>query len=123
MIIALVLNADETVVPIVEGTVLRIYDAVKKQIQDYENPAQFLQEGRRGATLSFAEDKGATVFVAPPQTFCELSYEKAVKDGIHFISLERSLSFPELLRLLESGQLNIGDKLSGDEIAPSQIVH
>ena len=35
----------------------------RQQNQDFPNPALGLTEGRRGATLRFAEGKGAKVFV------------------------------------------------------------
>lgn len=121
MIIAAVLDKDENILPIVEGTVLRVYNTNTKEYVDYENPALHLEEGRRGATLNFSEEKGATAFVTPPQTFCELSYAKAKKDEIQFFQLEQKISFKDFQQLLDNNKLQIKNELPVQDIAPSGI--
>lgn len=121
MLIAAVLNEEENILPIVDGTILRIYNTNTKEHIDYENPALHLEEGRRGATLNFAEEKGVTAFVAPPQTFCELSYTKAKKDEIQFFHLEQQISFKEFQQRLDNNKLRIKNELPNEDIAPSGI--
>lgn len=121
MIIAAVIDKGENILPIVEGTILRIYNTNTNEHVDYENPALHLKEGRRGATLNFAEDKGATAFVTPPQTFCELSYAKAKKDEIQFFHLEQETTFREFQWLLDNNILQIKNELPEQDIAPSGI--
>lgn len=123
MIIAAALNEQEEIVPIVEGDVLRIYDADLKEFQDYPNPALQVEQGKRGKTLQFAEEKGAIAFVTPPQTFCELSYEKARKDQVQFYPIETSISFQQFLQLLENDEVQIEDELVEGNIAPSQVLN
>ncbi|NEU32155.1 hypothetical protein GN156_15495 [bacterium LRH843] len=121
MIIAAVVDQNEKILPIVDGIILRLYDTESKQYRDYENPALHLKKGRRGATLRFAEEKGASAFVAPPQTFCELSYEKARKVGIQFYHLDEQIVFHVFLQLIESNQLHIKPELSNENIEPSNV--
>ncbi|WP_068672224.1 hypothetical protein [Oceanobacillus sp. Castelsardo] len=119
MIIAAVLNEKKIIVPIVEGKVLRVYNSKKKTYEDLENPAIYLKEGRRGAALGYAKEKGAEAFVAPPQTFCDLSYEKAKNDGIQFYQLEESILFEQFEEKIKSNQLWSQSELPDNEIAPS----
>lgn len=121
MIIAAVIDKGENILPIVEGTILRIYNTNTKEHVDYENPALQLEEGKRGATLNFAEDKGVTAFVTPPQTFCERSYAKAKKDEIQFFHLEQKITFKEFQQLLDFNKLQIKNELPAQDIAPSGI--
>lgn len=119
MLIAVVLNEIKLIVPIVEGETIRIFDSEKSTYKDFENPAIHLKEGRRGAALKFAEEKGATAFVSPPQTFCELSYEKAKHDGIRFFQLEQTISYEQFVKKITSNQLGSQTELPENEIAPS----
>ncbi|MFS0750673.1 hypothetical protein [Oceanobacillus sp. 1P07AA] len=119
MIIASVLDEKEYIVPIVEGKTLRIFNSKTKQIEDFENPAVHLKEGRRGATLKFAEQKGAESFITPPQTFCELSYKKARTDGIQFFKLDNSIPFEQFEKQFHSNSIEQQSKLPENEIAPS----
>ncbi len=121
MIIAAVIDKAQKILPIVDGTILRLYNTDTKEYIDYENPALHLKEGRRGATLSFAEEKGATAFVTPPQTFCELSYAKAKKDEIQFFHLEQEITFKEFQALLDNNKLQIKNELPEEDIAPSGV--
>ena len=57
MFIAAIIDEEETILPIVEGSILRIYDAETQQKQGYPNPALGLTEGRRGTTLRFAKKR------------------------------------------------------------------
>lgn len=119
MLIAAVINEENIIVPIVEGSTLRIYDTEKKAYEDYDNPANHLKEGRRGAALRFAEEKGAFAFASPPQTFCELSYDKAKKDGIQFYQLEESVAYEKFIQKIEANELGSQTDLPEDEVAPS----
>jgi hypothetical protein len=119
MIIATVLNEKKIIVPIIEGKIIRFYDSEKKTYEDFENPAIHLNEGRRGAALRFAEEKGAMAFGTPPQTFCELSYEKAKSDGILFYQLEEGTSFEKFEEKVKSNRLRGQEELPTKEIAPS----
>ena len=119
MLIAAVLNENEIILPIVEGTVLRIYDTERKVTEDFPNPANDLTEGRRGAALKFAEEKGAKVFVAPPNTFCELSYNKAKKDNIKFFHISQGLSFTSFEQALEKQEIQVQSFLPENEVVPS----
>lgn len=123
MIIAAVLDLNEKILPIVEGSILRLYDTESKRFMDYENPALHVKEGRRGAALQFAEENGAIAFVTPPQTFCVLSYDKARKDKIQFYPIDKQLEFQEFQRLIENGQLQMTNILPDKDIAPSQVLN
>jgi len=121
MIIAAVLDEKENIVPIVDGKILRLYNTNTKESSDFAHPALHLKEGKRGATLHFAEEKGATAFVTPPHTFCELSYAKAKQDDIQFYHLEQPVSFQEFKDLLVAHKLLIRNELPDEEIVPSGI--
>lgn len=123
MLIALVLDEDDCILPIVEGTVLRIYNTETGAYQDYPNPAVGLTEGRRGATLQFAIDHGVEAFAAPPLTFCELSYEKARRESIAFLPLKPDTLFAEFQRLWPDLAHTIAAGLPAEEIAPSHSLN
>ncbi|MEC1718048.1 hypothetical protein [Schinkia azotoformans] len=122
MIIAVVIDKDEKIVPIVEGEKIRIYDTETNKYQEFPNPALALEEGRRGATLKFAEQKGATAFAAPPQTFCELSYEKAIEDQIKFFQLPLGLFFSQFKEQVDQKRIDSKGVLPRNEIAPSFVL-
>lgn len=121
MLVAAVIDLEETIVPFIEGTVIRIYDTETAKYEDFRNPAIDLKEGRRGAVLHFAEEKGAIAFVAPPQTFCELSYTKAQADKVKFYHLTTNVKFETFQKLLSLQLLKVQDALPADEIAPSYV--
>ncbi|EKN64012.1 hypothetical protein P9E76_05815 [Schinkia azotoformans] len=122
MIIAIVIDKDEKIVPIVEGEKIRIYDTETNEYQEFPNPALALEEGRRGSTLKFVEQKGATAFAAPPQTFCELSYEKAIEDQIKFFHLPLGLFFSQFKEQVDQKRIDSKGVLPRNEIAPSFIL-
>jgi hypothetical protein len=121
MAIAVVINDEGIVTPIVEGTVLRIIEQ-DGTAEDHRNPALDLTEGRRGATLRKAIELGATTFVAPPATFCELSYEKAQQEQVKFINIEANLTFSQVAEKIQSGAINATADLPADEVVPSAPV-
>lgn len=122
MIIAAVINEAEIILPIVEGTILRIYNTETKEQKDFPNPALGLTEGRRGATLRFAESNGANVFVAPPNTFCQLSYEAAQKDQVEFFHIAENTSYLQFEYALRNGEIAVQTSLPVEEIVPSQPI-
>lgn len=122
MLLAVIIDEKETILPIVEGSILRIYDTEAQQKQDYPNPALGLTEGRRGATLRFAEEKGATVFVAPPNTFCELSYQAAQKDQVKFFNIAANTSFQSFEQSLLKEEILVQTSLPEEEVVPSAPV-
>lgn len=117
MSIALTLNNENIITPIVEGTKLRIINKKSWTWEDFPNPALSFTEGRRGAALRFALAKGAHAFVAPPETFCELSYKKAVENQIDFYSIEAGKTFEDFVRLFKNGQLQVTKVLKTTELA------
>lgn len=119
MIIAAVIDEQEIIVPIVEGEKIRLYDTETKLYQEFSNPAAQLKEGRRGASLRFAEQRGAVAFAAPPQTFCELSYEKAVEDQVKFFHLAAPLPFSQFKEQIDQKTIAVQEILPENEIAPS----
>ena len=121
MAIAVVVNDDGIVTPIVEGTILRIIYK-DHSVEDFRNPALDLTEGRRGATLRKAIELGATTFVAPPETFCELSYKKAQEEKITFIHIEKNQTFADVVSQLKSNALEKSNELPAEEVVPSAPV-
>ncbi|MCC3357774.1 hypothetical protein [Bacillus sp. REN16] len=121
MLIAVVIDKTENIVPIVEGQKVRIYNTETSEYQEFPNPALELQEGRRGAALKFAEQKGAAAFAAPPQTFCELSYEKALANQIKFFHLPSVISFSQFTEQVNKRVIEVQETLPSDEIAPSFV--
>jgi len=119
MLIAAVIDEKETILPIVEGTILRIFDTETSRAEDFPNPAVQLKTGRRGATLQFAEEKGATTFVAPPNTFCELSYKAAQEDKVEFIHIPSDTAFPNFKQSFLNGEIKVQAFLPDKEILPS----
>jgi len=119
MLIALVLDQDENILPIIDGTIIRIYDTESENYRDYSNPALNMKEGRRGAVLSFVQEKGATVFASPPKTFCEISYAKAQENNIQFCPLSEIIKFDIFRKLLKNGKTSIENDLPAHEIVPS----
>ena len=121
MHVAAVIDHEGVIVPIVEGVKLRIYNTETGSFEEFENPALGLTEGRRGATLRFAIGKGAVAFASPPQTFCELSYEKAVEENIRFFHLEPGVSFDRFKEQLAGRLVTAEENLPLEEIAPSFV--
>lgn len=121
MAVAVVINDEGIVSPIVEGTVLRIIH--KDQIvEDFRNPALDLTEGRRGATLRKAIEQGATTFIAPPETFCELSYKKAQEEQIQFYNIDANQPFAQVAQQLKLGEITISKELPANEVVSSAPV-
>lgn len=121
MTIAVVVNDNGIVTPIVEGTTLRIIHK-DHSVEDFRNPALDLTEGRRGATLRKAIELGAITFIAPPETFCELSYKKAQEEQISFIKIEPNQSFAEVVAQFKSNALELSNELPAEEVVPSTPV-
>lgn len=119
MIIATVIDKEENIVPIAEGVEIRIYDTETSKYKDFPNPALELEKGRRGATLSFAGSEGATVFIAPPETFCELSYDKARKEDFKFYHIDFNWPFKQFEQKLIKGEIQLEESLPKVEIVPS----
>lgn len=121
MAIAVVVNDEGIVTPIVEGTILRIIQQ-DHSVEDLRNPALDLTEGRRGATLRKAIELGVTTFVAPPETFCELSYKKAQEEQISFINIPANQTFSQVAEQLKSGTIQQTNELPADEVVASAPV-
>lgn len=110
---AVVLNEQGIITPIVEGKIVRIVNG--ETHEDFDNPALQLTEGRRGAVLRFVLEKGVKVFVAPPNTFCELSYAAAKGKDVQFIAIESGVSFEQFVESTKTIQA----ELPAEEIVPS----
>jgi hypothetical protein len=121
MAIAIVINDEGIVTPIVEGTVLRILTK-DGTAEDHPNPALDVTEGRRGATLRKAIELGANSFVAPPATFCELSYEKAQQQQVTFINIAANQPFTQVVQQIKSGAISASANLPAEEVVPSAPV-
>jgi hypothetical protein len=121
MAIAVVVNDEGIVTPIVEGTVLRIIEK-DGSVEDYRNPALDLSVGRRGATLLKAMELGASVFVAPPATFCELSYEKAQQEQVKFFNIEANQTFKQVAEQIKSGAYIATAELPAGVVVPSSPI-
>lgn len=121
MAIAVVVNDEGIVTPIVEGTILRIINQ-DGTIEDFRNPALDLTEGRRGATLKKALEQGVTIFIAPPATFCELSYEKAQQEQVEFIHIEANQLFVDVVTAIQAGTYKKTAVLPAEDILPSAPV-
>ncbi|WP_099364640.1 hypothetical protein [Fredinandcohnia onubensis] len=120
MLLGMVLSNDkETIVPIVEGEIARIYDTETGQFTDAPNPALGLKEGRRGATVNWMVNNGVKILCAPPGMLCELSYSKAQEKQLTFYRLEPSTKFITLQNQIKSGQLNLSETLPDNEVEPS----
>ncbi|UAC48154.1 chemotaxis protein CheY [Bacillus aquiflavi] len=122
MTIAVVLNEQNMMTPIVEGTILRIVNEDDFSYEDFSNPALSLEKGRRGATLRFAIEKNATIFFAPPETFCELSYKKALEEEFAFYEMETGQSYATFENLLRKGQIQVSKQLRAVNVVPSAPV-
>lgn len=118
MSIAVVIDEHDIVQPIVEGTILRIIQDDFSCI-DLRNPALDVTEGRRGAALQAAIGQGATLFVAPPETFCQLSYEKARNEHISFFNIGPNEPFEKVLQAIQAGEIQGVTQLPESEIVPS----
>ncbi len=121
MAIAVLVNDEGIVTPIVEGTILRIIND-DQTVDDYRNPALDLTEGRRGATLKKAIELGATTFIAPPETFCELSYKKAQEEQIAFYQIERNVSFAQIVQAIRANTIQISGDLPAEQVVPSNPI-
>lgn len=110
---AVVLNDQQVITPIVEGTIVRIVNG--EQFEDFENPALQLTEGRRGAVLRFVLAKDVKTFVAPPNTFCELSYNAALENDVQFIHIASGITFEQFTQDVKTVQT----QLPAEEILPS----
>ncbi|KYD29193.1 hypothetical protein [Geobacillus sp. B4113_201601] len=119
MIIALVLDEQENVVPIIEGATIRLYHTSSQTYEDYPNIAKQLQAGRRSAVLRFAKEKGADAFASPPNMFCERSYAQAVEQQVKFYLLEQPIPFREFEKRWRNGLLSSSDRLPSEMIVAS----
>lgn len=117
MKIAAVVNKNNEIVPIVEGGEVVIFEAGSLVEERFANPALERTEGRRGATLSFAIDKGVSAFATPPQTFCQLSYAKAINSQIEFYRIAHQSSLADFKEQI--GQLQTRKGLPEEEVALS----
>ncbi|MEH7122324.1 hypothetical protein V7127_03645 [Bacillus sp. JJ1773] len=121
MKLGIVLAKDnETIVPIVEGEIARIYDTDTGECTDSPNPALGLTEGRRGATVKWMVSQGVKVLCAPPGMLCELSYSKAQEEQLKFFRLESGTKFNELKTKLKNGEVTLSVNLPNNEVEPSQ---
>lgn len=122
MTIAMVLSGNqELIVPIVEGEIIRLFNAETGDVQDFENPALQLENGKRGAVINWLNEKGVHVLCTPPSTLCELSYRAAQKEQFHYYRLKKDTSFSELKQLILSNTLELTEELPDNEIEPSVI--
>ncbi|WP_338448895.1 hypothetical protein R4Z09_22150 [Niallia oryzisoli] len=120
MKIAMVLSGEpEIIVPIVEGTVIRLYDTATGDVQDFENPALKLQSGKRGAVIKWLNESGVTILCAPPKMLCELSYEAAQKEDFQYYRITSGTSFSDLKKFITNNLLEITNELPEIEIEPS----
>ncbi|MEH7522652.1 hypothetical protein V7149_05110 [Bacillus sp. JJ1503] len=120
MLIGMILASDkETIVPIIEGEIARIYDTNTKEFSDSPNPALGQTEGRRGATVKWMVDRGVKVLCAPPSMLCELSYTRAQEEQFTFYRLEPGTTFEGFKTHLENGNASFSDCLPENEIEPS----
>ena len=65
MLIAAILDEEETILPIVEGSILRIYDTEAQQKQDYPNPALGLTEEEKRSNITFCGRKRSDCVCCP----------------------------------------------------------
>lgn len=113
-ILAAALKGEE-IVPIVEGDWVRIYNTETNGFEDHRNPALSVEEGRRGEVLKFVNNFNVTVFLAPPNTFCERSYDKAKEQDIQFVQLNPGTLFQQFLE----SSYQFSTELPQKEIVPS----
>ncbi|MFC5588690.1 hypothetical protein ACFPRA_07320 [Sporosarcina soli] len=117
MLIGMVLAKDkETIVPIVDGEIARIYNLESGEIIDSPNPAREVSEGKRGATVKWMVQNDVKVLCAPPGTLCELSYSRAQTENLNFCRVDPGTSFSSLKSHIENGELRIVDSLPNNEI-------
>lgn len=116
---ALALNDEEVIVPIVQGTIFRIYDNNLSHYSDFENPANLVSSGKRGKTIGFALEHNVEIFVSPPENFCELSYDKAQEVGLKFVNIVNHLRFADFIDQWIKGEFDIVSQLPQKEIVPS----
>ncbi len=122
MTIAMVLSGEkEIIVPIVEGEIIRLYDAETGNIKDFENPALKLQSEKRGAVVRWLNDRGINILCAPPSTLCELSYGAAQKKNFRYYRIQNDTSFSDLKVLIVNNSLELTGELPENEIEPSIV--
>lgn len=120
MSVAVILDNQETILPIVEGSILRIYNPLTEEKEDFPNPAIGLVDGRRAAVLRFVAEKGVKTIVTPPHSFCEIAYETARKDEVNFIKVEANTTFETLQQLFAQNKIETQAVLPKEEILPSK---
>lgn len=120
MNIAMVLSGDkEVIVPIVEGEIIRLFNAETGEVKDFENPALKLESGKRGGVIKWLNERGVHVLCAPPSTLCELSYGAAQKENFLYYRIQKDTSFLELKELISNDSLALTGELPENEIEPS----
>jgi hypothetical protein len=122
MIIAMAITGDqETIVPIIEGETIRLYDTETEQVSDFENPANNLTTGKRSAVIKWANNKGVKVLCSPPSMLCELSYDLARQEQFQYYRVKPHTSFSALQSLIKENGLELVAALPLNEIEPSVI--
>ncbi|KKI90496.1 hypothetical protein WQ54_21365 [Bacillus sp. SA1-12] len=121
MIIAMVLGEKETIVPIIEGKVIRLYDVKSGDVQDFENPALKVDTGKRGAVIKWLNERGVHILCSPPSMLCELSYETAKQANFRYYRVQKNTPFFSVKQELASNQLELTEALPKNEIEPSLI--
>jgi hypothetical protein len=97
MKVAAVISADgQTVMPLVEGPVIRIRDTDSGVETDVPNPAVSAQRARRMAALQELMHQDVTVVVNPPETFCAHSYQVAKDNELQFWNVPAGTTWESL---------------------------
>lgn len=116
MKMAICIDDDGKVVGLAEGTKIVIYDSNSCFEKTISNPGYVVTQARRSAALSAIIEEGAGVVVTIPESFCEISYEKAEQNRIKFIRLSESVLYKDIINNISDYLSCITDKLPEDEI-------
>lgn len=98
---AVIAQDGNTVVPLVSGPVVRVFDTDTQTTSDLENPALTATKGKRILVVKLMLEHGVEVVLAPPSTFCEHSYKVAQHEGIRFVNLDAELPWGEAVKHAE----------------------
>jgi len=116
MKIAATINNNNYIDKLPDGPYIFIYDSNNKKIEKNINPGFSLKENRRSAVVDFLISKRVDCVITVPEAFCSISYEKAKKNGIKFIKLNKSMPYKNVLDNIALYINNITDEIPEEEL-------
>lgn len=116
MIIGAVVDNEDRVVALSEGTQFVRLDTLAHTQKRLPNPAAGRgREGRLQAVAQMAEE-GIEKFCTVPGCFCAASHQAAQQAGIHFLLMPEGITFDQIVRTVEYFPFEEVDALDAEDL-------